>query len=55
MSRCSTEQINAADYFRNALCCIVDDHSQVVSIKAIASPYDKVADTGSNVLRDGTL
>jgi hypothetical protein len=55
MSRCTAEQINAADYFRNALCCVVDDHSQVVSIKAIASPYDKIADIGSDVLGDGTL
>ena len=52
---CGTEQVAAADNFRDAHQGIVDDHCQLIGVNTVAAPQDDIAAFSSQVLRIRTI
>gem|GEM_PF-3918696 len=53
--RCGTEQVAAADNFRDAHQGIVDDHGQLIGVNTVAALQDDIAAFSSQVLRIRTI
>ena len=53
--RCGTEQVAAADNFRDAHQGIIDDHCQLIGVNTVAAPQDDIAAFSSQVLRIRTI
>lgn len=53
--RCGTEQVTAADNFRDAHQGIVNDHGQLIGVNTVAALQDDIAAFSSQVLRIRTI